>query len=80
MCSNRNNKLVANLKLPKARAPTLQGGMTRKQRDRSLEKILAEFTRLTSVVSGHPLPIIKNSSLFVKLSATQIGIQELRFL
>jgi len=79
---SRNNKLVATLKLPKARAPTLpsvqQGGMTRKQRDRSLGKILAEFTRFTSVVSGHPLPIIKNSSLLVELSATQRGIQELR--
>jgi hypothetical protein len=79
---SRNNKLVANLKLPKARASALpsaqQGGMTRKQRDRSMEKILAEFTRLTFVVSGHPLPIIRNSSLLVELSATQRGIQELR--
>jgi len=79
---SRNNKLVANFKLPKARAPTLpsaqQGGMTRKQRDRSLRKILAEFTRLTSVLNSHPLPIFKNSSLLVELSATQRGIQELR--
>ena len=41
-------------------------------------KILAEFTRLTLVVSGHPLPIIKDSSLLVELSATQRGILELR--
>jgi len=79
---SRNNKLLANLKLPKARASALpsaqQGGMTRKQRDRSMEKILAEFTRLTFVVSGHPLPIIRNSSLLVELSATQRGIQKLR--
>ena len=53
--------------------------MTRKQRDRSMGKILAEFTRLTSVVSGHTLPIIKDSSLLVELSATQRGIQELRY-
>jgi len=68
---SRNNKLVANLKLPKARPPALpaaqQGGTTRKQRDRSLGKILAEFIRLTSVVSGHPLPFIKNSFLLVEL-------------
>jgi len=79
---SRNNKLVANLKPPKARAPALpssqQGGMTRKQRDRNMEKILAESTRLTSVVSVHPLPIVKDSSLLVELSATQRGIQELR--
>jgi hypothetical protein len=30
------------------------------------------------VVGGHPLPIIKNSSLLVKLSALQKGVQELR--
>jgi len=52
--------------------------MTRKQGDRSMGKILVEFTRLTSVVSGHTLPIIKDSSLLVELSATQRGIQELR--
>jgi len=55
---SRNNKLVANLKLPKARAPAFpsaqQGGMTRKQRQRSMNKILAESTRLTYMVSGHP--------------------------
>jgi len=43
-----------------------------------LGKIQAEFTRLTSVVGGHPLPIIKNSSLLVELSAMQRGVQELR--
>ena len=48
--------------------------MTRKQRDRSMGKILAEFTRLTSVVSGHPLPIVKDFSLLV----TQRDIQKLR--
>jgi len=52
--------------------------MARKQRDKSLGKTPAEFTRLTSMVSGHPLPIIKKSSLLVELSATQRGIQELR--
>jgi len=79
---SRNNKILANLKIPKARGPTLpsaqQGGMTRKQRDRSLGKILAEITRLTSVVIGHTLPMIQNSSLLVELSSTQGGIQELR--
>jgi len=43
-----------------------------------VRKILAEFTRLNTVVSSHPLPIIKDSSLLVELSATQRGIQELR--
>jgi len=68
---------------PKAMPPAFpsaqQGGMTKKQRDRSMGKILAEFTRLrvTSMVSGHPLLIIKDSSLFVDLSATQTSIQEL---
>jgi len=52
--------------------------MTRKQRDRSMGKILAEFTRLTSVVSGHPLPIVKDFSLLVEFSATQRDIQKLR--
>jgi len=47
--------------------------MTRKQRERSMTKILAESSRLTFVVSGHPLPII-NSSLL----AVQRGSQELR--
>jgi len=79
---SRNNKLVANLKLPEARPPALpsaqQGGTTRKQRARNLVKIQAEFTRLTSVVGGHPLPSIKNSSLLVELSAMQRGVQELR--
>jgi len=81
---SRNNKLVANLKFPNARAPALpsalQGGTTRKQRTRNLGKIQAEFTRLTSVVGGHPLPIVKNSSLLVELSvaALQRGVQELR--
>jgi len=37
-----------------------------------------EFTRLTSVVDGHPLPIVKNSSLLVELSALQRGVPELR--
>jgi len=41
-------------------------------------KIQAELTRLTSVVSGHPLPIVKNSSLLVELAALQRGVQELR--
>jgi len=76
----RNNNLVANLKLPKARPPALpsaqQGGTTRKQRERNLGKIQAEFTRITSVVGGHPLPNIKNSSS--QLSAMQRGVQELR--
>jgi len=76
---SRNNKLVANLKLPKTRPPALpsaqQGGTTRKQRERNLGKIQAEFTRITSVVGGHPLPNIKNSSS--QLSAMQRGVQEL---
>jgi len=38
----------------------------------------AEFTRLTSVVGGHPLPNIKKSSLLVELSAMQRSVQELR--
>jgi len=79
---SRNNKLVANLKLPKAGPPALpsaqQDGTTRMQRERSLGKIQAEFTRLTSVVGGHPLPIIKNSSLLVELSAMQRCVQEPR--
>jgi len=78
---SRNNKLAANLKLPNARPPALlsalQGGMTRKQRARNLGKIQAEFTRLTSVVGGYPLPNLENSSLFVELSALQRGGQEL---
>jgi len=37
-----------------------------------------ELTRLTSVVSGHPLPIVKDSSLLVELAALQRGVQELR--
>ena len=37
-----------------------------------------ELPRLTSVVSGHPLPIVKNSSLLVKLAALQRAVQELR--
>jgi len=78
---SRNNKLVANLKLPKARAPTLpsaqQGGMTRNQRERSMAKMLAESTRLP-LVSSHPLSIIKDSSLLAGLRATQRGSQELR--
>ena len=53
---SRNNKLVANLKLPNARPPALpsalQGGTTRKQRTRNLGKIQAEFTRLISVVGA----------------------------
>ena len=69
------------IKLPNARPPALppalQGGTTRKQRARNLGKIQAEFTRLTSVVGGHPLPIIKNCSLLVELSALQRGVQEL---
>jgi len=47
---SRNNKLVANLKLPNARLPALpsalQGGTTRKRRARNLGKIQVEFTRL----------------------------------
>ena len=78
----RNNNLVANLKLPKARPPALpsaqQGGTTRKQRKRNLVKIQVEFTRLTSVVGGHPLPNIKNSSLLVEPSAMKRDDQELR--
>ena len=30
------------------------------------------------MVSGHPLPIVKNSSLLVELTALQTGVQELR--
>jgi len=78
---SRNNILVANLKLPNASPPALpsalQGGTTRKRRARNLEKIQVEFTRLTSVVGGHPLPIVRNSSLLVELSALQRGVQEL---
>jgi len=77
-----NNKLVENLELLKARALALpfaqQGGMTRKQRERSMTKILAESTRLTYVVSGHPLPIIKDSCLLAGLRDIQRGSQELR--
>jgi len=40
--------------------------------------ILAESIRLTNVVSSHPLPIIKNSSLLAGLRAIQRGRQELR--
>jgi len=47
---SRNNKLVANLKLPNARPPTLpsalQAGTTRKRRARNLGKIQVELTRL----------------------------------
>jgi hypothetical protein len=43
-----------------------------------LGKIQAEFTRLTLVVGGRPLPNIKNSSLLVELSAMQSGVQKLR--
>ena len=79
---SRNSKLVANLELPKARVSALpsaqHGGMTRKQRERSMAKILAESTRLTSVVSSHPLPIIKDFSFLAVLRATQRGNQELR--
>jgi len=54
----RNNKFVAKLKLPKARGPALpsdiRSGMTRKQRDRMMAKVLADSTRLTSTVSSHP--------------------------
>jgi len=79
---SRNNKLVANLKLPNARPPTLpsalQAGTTRKRRAIHLGKIQVELTRLTSVVSGHPLPIVKNSFLLVELAALQRGAQELR--
>jgi len=43
---SRNNKLVANLKLPKARAPAhssaIRSEMTREQRDRTMVKVLAE--------------------------------------
>jgi len=42
-----------------------------------MAKILAESTRLTSVVSSHPLPIIKDSSLLADLQATQRGSQEI---
>jgi len=79
---SRNNKLVANLKLPNARPPALpsalQAGTTTKRRARNLGKIQVELTRLTSVVSSHPLPIVKNSSLLVELAALQRGVQELR--
>jgi len=68
--------------LPKARAPALpssqQGRKTRKQIERSMTKILVESTRLTNVVSDHPLPIIKNSPLLAGLRAIQRGSQELR--
>jgi len=37
-----------------------------------------ELPRLTLVVSSHPLPIVKNSSLLVKLAALQRAVQELR--
>ena len=37
-----------------------------------------ELTRLTSVVSGHDLQIVKNFSLLVELAALQRGVQELR--
>jgi len=79
---SRNNKLVANLKLPNARPPALpsvlHAGTTRKRRARNLGKIQVELTRLTSVVSGHPLQIVKNSSLLVELAALRRGVQELR--
>jgi len=74
---SRNNKLVANLKLLNARPPALpsalQAGTTRKRRAKNLGKIQVELTRLTSVVSGHPLPIVKNPSLLVELAALQRG-------
>jgi len=77
-----NNKLVADLKLPNARPPALpsalQAGTTRKRRARNLGKIQVELTRLTSVVSSHPLPIVKHSSLLVELAALQRGVQKLR--
>jgi len=79
---SRNNKLVANLKLANARPPALpsalQAGTIRKRRARNLGKIQMELTRLTLVVSGHPLLIVKNSSLLVELEALQRGVQELR--
>jgi len=66
---SRNYKLVANLKLSNARPPALpsalQAGTNRKRRTRNLGKIQVELTRLTSVVSSHPLIIVKNSSLLV---------------
>ena len=48
-----------------------------KRRARNLGKIQVELTRLTSVQSGHPLPIVK-TSLLVKLAALQRAVQELR--
>ena len=42
-----------------------------------MTKILVESTRLTNVVSGHPLLSIKNSSLLAGLRAIQKGSQEL---
>ena len=79
---SRNNKLVANLKLLKDRAPALPSAirskMTRKQRDRTIAKVLAEFTRLTSAERGHSFPIIKDSSILADFQGTQGGSQELR--
>ena len=79
---SRNNKLVVNLQLPKARAPALpsaiRSGKTRKQRDKMIAKVLAESTRLTSAVRSHSLPIIKNPSLRSGFQGTQRGNQDLR--
>jgi len=52
--------------------------MTRKQRDRTMAKILAESTRLTLTVRSHPLPINKDSSLLADFQGTQKGSQEIR--
>jgi len=74
---SKDKTLVANLKLPKARAPVLPSALQNRQSDRVMAKAMAESTRLISTVRCHLLPIIKDSSLLIDLLAILSSSQEL---
>jgi len=64
---SEDNKLVANLEMPNARAPALPSVMqsvtTRKQKDRMMAKVLAVSTRLISTVTSNAIHFPSSKTL-----------------